>query len=419
MSSEVQIAKQRLGIIGNSPLLNRVVEVAIQVASTDLSVLINGESGVGKENIAKIIHQYSARKHFPFVVVNCGAIPKGTVDSELFGHEKGSYTDAKSDRKGYFQEAEGGTIFLDEVGELPLDIQVKLLRVLEYGEYMRLGSSKVTHSNVRVVAATNVNMQKAIEDGRFREDLYYRLSTIPLFVPSLRERKEDVNLLFRKFALDFAEKYKRPPVRLSDEAQQLLREYYFSGNIRQLKNIAEQISVIEGAREISIDVLRNYLPEINHSSEIVLSKIQQEQFNTEREILYKVLFDMKKDMNDLKQLVNEIISKTNISVDSSILSKQQGDFSSYPMSADLPSTKLLESSSVHLPSTYSAPMDSSSVIQELEDYEEVKSPITLEEAEKEVIRKMLNRCGGRRKDAAKALNISERTLFRKIKQYGL
>jgi DNA-binding NtrC family response regulator len=419
VSSEVQIAKQRLGIIGNSPLLNRVVEVAIQVASTDLSVLINGESGVGKENIAKIIHQYSARKHFPFVVVNCGAIPKGTVDSELFGHEKGSYTDAKSDRKGYFQEAEGGTIFLDEVGELPLDIQVKLLRVLEYGEYMRLGSSKVTHSNVRVVAATNVNMQKAIEDGRFREDLYYRLSTIPLFVPSLRERKEDINLLFRKFALDFAEKYKRPPVRLSDEAQQLLREYYFSGNIRQLKNIAEQISVIEGAREISIDVLRNYLPEINHSSEIVLSKIQQEQFNTEREILYKVLFDMKKDMNDLKQLVNEIISKTNISVDSSILSKQQGDFSSYPMSADLPSTKLLESSSAHLPSTYSAPMDSNSVIQELEDYEEVKSPITLEEAEKEVIRKMLNRCGGRRKDAAKALNISERTLFRKIKQYGL
>ena len=302
--SEIQAVKQRYGIIGNSELLNRAIDIAVQVAATDLSVLITGESGVGKENFPQIIHQYSHRKHGPYIPVNCGAIPEGTIDSELFGHEKGSFTGATSDRKGYFEVADGGTIFLDEVGDLPLSTQVRLLRVLEAGEFIKVGSSKILKTDVRVVAATNQDMKQAIREGRFREDLYYRLNTVPVYVPPLRERKEDITLLFRKFASDFADKYRMPPIRLTDEAKTMLTNYYWKGNVRQLKNIAEQISVIEQHREISADILRTYLPDENIERLPALfsdrRSVDQRTFNSEREILYQVLFDMKKDMNDLR-----------------------------------------------------------------------------------------------------------------------
>ena len=310
--SEIQAVKQRFGIIGVSTALNRAIDVAVQVSSTDLSVLITGESGVGKEKFPQIIHQYSPRKHNAYIAVNCGAIPEGTIDSELFGHEKGAFTSATSDRKGYFEVADGGTIFLDEVGELPLSTQVRLLRVLEAGEFMRVGSSKVQKTNVRVVAATNLNMQQAIGEGRFREDLYYRLNAVPIHIPPLRERKEDTVLLFRKFAADFAEKYNMPVVKLTDDAQEMLKNYYWKGNIRQLKNITEQISVIEPDRTITADTLKRYLPDNEQATLPTLFRAHNEQetksFNNEREILYQVLFDMKKDMNDLKKLVNDIMS---------------------------------------------------------------------------------------------------------------
>jgi len=309
-TSEIQAVKQRFGIIGNSELLNRAIDIAVQVSPTDLSVLITGESGVGKENFPQIIHNYSHRKHGPYIAVNCGAIPEGTIDSELFGHEKGSFTGAMSDRKGYFEVADGGTIFLDEVGELPLSTQVRLLRVLETGEFIKVGSSKTLKTNVRVVAATNLNMSTATRDGRFREDLFYRLNTVPIVVPPLRERKDDIALLFRKFASDFAEKYRMPPVRLTDDAKRLLMNYYWNGNIRQLKNITEQISVIEQQREINAQILSIYLPENEMERMPALFSRQgndNKSFNSEREILYQVLFDMKKDMHDLKKIVHDMI----------------------------------------------------------------------------------------------------------------
>ena len=304
--SELQTVKQRFGIIGNSEVLNRAIDIAIQVAPTDLSVLITGESGVGKENFPQIIHNFSHRKHGSYIAVNCGAIPEGTIDSELFGHEKGSFTGATADRKGYFEVADGGTIFLDEVGELPLATQVRLLRVLEAGEFIKVGSSKTLKTDVRVVAATNMNIIQAIRDGRFREDLYYRLNTVPIFIPPLRERRDDIPLLFRKFAADFAEKYSMPAVRLTDDARQMLMNYYWNGNVRQLKNITEQISVIEQQREINSSILRMYLP--NESTEklpalISGGKSDNKSFTNEREILYQVLFDMKKDITELKKVV--------------------------------------------------------------------------------------------------------------------
>ncbi|MDR1679767.1 MAG: sigma-54 dependent transcriptional regulator [Prevotellaceae bacterium] len=402
-ASDLQNIKQRFGIIGNSPLLNRAIEIAVQVAATDLSVLITGESGVGKENLAQIIHQYSRRKHGAYIAVNCGAIPKGTVDSELFGHEKGSYTDAKSERKGYFEVAEKGTIFLDEVGELPLDVQSKLLRVLESGEYMRIGSSKVQKSDVRVVAATNLNMNEAMHDGRFREDLYYRLNTIPVSVPPLRERKEDILLLFRKFAADFADKYHRPAVRLTNEAQKIFTDYYFPGNIRQLKNITEQISVIEQNRDIDPDCLKQYLP-VNTTNYLpaISNRNDGKSFNSEREILYQVLFDMRKDMNELKRLVHDNLSKP------AHHGKEQHPYfspSEKQFSAPAPATPM---GNIKIPV---------SQIQDTEEY--VEESYSLADAEKEMIKKALEKHRGKRKYAAQDLDISERTLYRKIKEYGL
>ncbi len=389
---DVQQIKQRFGIIGNSPGLNRAIDVALQVAPTDLSVLITGESGVGKETFPQIIHQNSPRKHGQYIAVNCGAIPEGTIDSELFGHEKGSFTGALADRKGYFEVADGGTIFLDEVGELPIPTQARLLRVLETGEFIKVGSSKVLKTNVRIVAATNVNLIQAVADGKFREDLYYRLNTVPIQIPPLRERPEDIILLFRKFAGDCAEKYRMPPIRLDDEARQLLTSYRWPGNVRELKNITERISVIEENRDITADVLRLYLPDLNVEKYPVLVKQQdndQKFFNSEREILYQVLFDMKKDVNDLKKLVHDIM----------------GGKMQMPVAEE---------------TTYAHPIHPvhSTSIQEVEDVEEEET-LSLEEVEKEMIRKALEKHNGRRKNAAADLKISERTLYRKIKEYNL
>lgn len=389
---DVQQIKQRFGIIGNSPGLNRAINVALQVAPTDLSVLITGESGVGKETFPQIIHQNSPRKHGQYIAVNCGAIPEGTIDSELFGHEKGSFTGALADRKGYFEVADGGTIFLDEVGELPIPTQARLLRVLETGEFIKVGSSKVLKTNVRIVAATNVNLIQAVADGKFREDLYYRLNTVPIQIPPLRERPDDIILLFRKFAGDCAEKYRMPPVRLDDEARQLLTSYRWPGNVRELKNITERISVIEENRDITADVLRLYLPDLNVEKYPVLVKKQdndQKFFNSEREILYQVLFDMKKDVNDLKKLVHDIM----------------GGKMPMPVADETPYAHPIRP-------VHSAP------IQEAEAVEEEET-LSLEEVEKEMIRKALEKHNGRRKNAAADLKISERTLYRKIKEYNL
>lgn len=405
--SEIQSVKQRFGIIGTSELLNRAIDIAVQVAPTDLSVLITGESGVGKENFPQIIHQYSHRKHGPYIAVNCGAIPEGTIDSELFGHEKGSFTGATADRKGYFEVADGGTIFLDEVGELPLSTQVRLLRVLETGEFIKVGSSKTQKTNVRVVAATNMNMMQATRDSRFREDLYYRLNTVPIIIPPLRERKDDIVLLFRKFAADFADKYRMPAVRLTDDAKALLSAYYWNGNIRQLKNITEQISVIEQQREINAQILRNYLPQndMERLPAVLASHVDNKTFNSEREILYQVLFDMKKDVNDLKKLVHEIMNGQ---------PPVQGN---HMFERDVP---------VEKPFIQPVPIQSEVIesddFQEAEEFHEVEAiqaPSSLEEMEKQMIRKTLEKHRGKRKAAADELRISERTLYRKIKEYGL
>lgn len=406
---DLQTIKQRFEIIGNSAGLNRAIEVAVQVAPTDLSVLITGESGVGKEIFPQIIHQFSSRKHGKYIAVNCGAIPEGTIDSELFGHEKGAFTGALSDRKGYFQEADGGTIFLDEIGELPLSTQVRLLRVLESGEFIRVGSSKVIKTNVRVIAATNVNIPKAIEEGHFREDLYYRLNTVPINVLPLRERTDDINLLFRKFARDFAEKYRMPPVRLTDDARTLLNNYRWPGNIRQLKNVTEQISIIEQDREIPGDVLRHYLPnEGGANLPAIFARTESNQsFANEREILYKVLFDMKNDMNDLKKLVLDLMENREA-----------------PISGDQAKIirNLYHDEDSHLPKEpVHNPIHISHVDKEnIQDTEEfVEESLSLADKEIELIKKALEKHRGKRKYAAQELGISERTLYRKIKEYDI
>ena len=402
---DVQQVKQRFGIIGNNGALNRAIDVALQVAPTDLSVLITGESGVGKETFPQIIHQFSQRKHGQYIAVNCGAIPEGTIDSELFGHEKGSFTGALADRKGYFEVADGGTIFLDEVGELPTPTQARLLRVLESGEFIKVGSSKVQKTNVRIVAATNVNLVQAVQEGKFREDLYYRLNTVPIQVPPLRERDEDILLLFRKFASDCAEKYRMPAVRLEEDARRLLLAYRWPGNVRELKNVTERISVIEQKREITADVLRLYLPNVAVERLPVLASSEQEQkqFNNEREILYQVLFDMRKDVNELKKLVHEIMN------------------GQIPQSHDVQDVTDMMNNVTHIttPSTYT-PAAHKTICDTIQDAEDVEEEcLSLEEVEKDLIRKALARYNGKRKYAAAAMKISERTLYRKIKELNL
>ncbi len=417
--NEIQAVKQRFGIIGVSAALNRAIDVAVQVSSTDLSVLITGESGVGKEKFPQIIHQYSPRKHNAYIAVNCGAIPEGTIDSELFGHEKGAFTSATSDRKGYFEVADGGTIFLDEVGELPLSTQVRLLRVLEAGEFMRVGSSKVQKTNVRVVAATNLNMQQAIGEGRFREDLYYRLNAVPIHIPPLRERKEDTVLLFRKFATDFAEKYNMPVVKLTDDAQEMLKNYYWKGNIRQLKNITEQISVIEPDRTITADTLKRYLPNNEQATLPTLFRARNEQenksFNNEREILYQVLFDMKKDMNDLKKLVNDIMSGE---AQPQNYTPQSYTPTSVPATTFATPEVQAQPDVINIvPTSGKQKLMQNRQVEDTEEY--VEESLSLVDAEKEMITKALERHNGKRKLAAQDLKISERTLYRKIKEYGI
>lgn len=425
--SEIQAVKQRFGIIGTSEILNRAIDIAVQVAPTDLSVLITGESGVGKENFPQIIHYYSHRKHGPYIAVNCGAIPEGTIDSELFGHEKGSFTGATADRKGYFEVADGGTIFLDEVGELPLSTQVRLLRVLETGEFIKVGSSKTQKTNVRVVAATNLNMTQATRDGKFREDLFYRLNTVPISVPALRERKEDIVLLFRKFASDFAEKYRMPAVRLTEDARQLLSNYYWNGNVRQLKNITEQISVIEQQREITAQILRAYLPkdDVERLPALFSSSTNDAKtFNSEREILYQVLFDMKKDMTDLKKIVHEIISTQNIDIkhddinySTAFLNRKDTIISASNSPVEYQNEKVVREAK-----PFENHYDEAEPIQDAEEYHEVESmqkPLTLAGMEREMIKMTLDKYKGKRKLAADELDISERTLYRKIKEYGI
>lgn len=414
----LQGIKQRFGIIGNNIGLNRALEKALRVSATDISVLVIGESGVGKENIPKIIHQNSHRKHAKYIAVNCGAIPEGTIDSELFGHEKGAFTGATQTRSGYFEEADGGTIFLDEVGELPLPTQVRLLRVLETGEFIKVGSSKVQKTNTRIVAATNVNMKEAIEKGKFREDLYYRLSTVEIKLPPLRERKEDISLLFRKFASDFAQKYHMPQLQLDEHAQALLTEYRWSGNIRQLRNIAEQISVLEKERNINAALLRSYLPDPGSQLPAVLNKKERESdFSSEREILYKVLFDMKSDLNDLKKLTLELINSENLEEvnekNQGLIEKIYGKEANDKEESD-PSFEALP---VHETVAYkpTEPIDKYAYAETIEEEE----PLSLQEKELEMIKQSLKRSNGKRKLAAKELGISERTLYRKIKQYDL
>ena len=415
--AEVQQVKLRFGIIGNNEALLRGIDIAMQVAPTDLSVLITGESGVGKESFPQIIHQYSRRKHGQYIAVNCGAIPEGTIDSELFGHEKGAFTGAIGERKGYFGEANGGTIFLDEVGELPLSTQARLLRVLETGEFIKVGSSKVEKTDVRIVAATNVNLLQAIADGRFREDLYYRLNTIPIQIPPLRERGDDVVLLFRKFASDFAESYRMPAVQLTEDAKQVLMAYSWPGNVRQLKNITEQISIIETNREINSSILKTYLPELNNMQHLpaLFGAKEKKSFESEREILYPVLFDMRKDVTELKKLVHDIMNdRTGNNSAGQILSSAYYDSHSSLVSTQQVSPSPLPTI-IHQTVKPSSPVDED--IQDTEVYEE--ETLSLDEVEKEMIRKALDKHHGKRKAAALDLNISERTLYRKIKEYGL
>ena len=418
--AEIQQVKLRFGIIGNNAALMRAIDIAIQVAPTDLSVLITGESGVGKESFPQIIHQYSRRKHGQYIAVNCGAIPEGTIDSELFGHEKGAFTGAVSERKGYFGEANGGTIFLDEVGELPLPTQARLLRVLESGEFIKVGSSKVEKTDVRIVAATNVNLRQAIDDGRFREDLFYRLNTVPIQIPPLRERGEDVVLLFRKFASDFADKYHMPAIQLVDDARQMLMAYAWPGNVRQLKNITEQISIIETNRDITADILRNYLPEQDNMQHLpALSGKRDKSFGSEREILYQVLFDMRQDVTELKKLVHEIMSERGTAP-----AENRGSTAPYyPQTTayQTPAGMVPASVESNVPTIIRQPVKQPSPVDaDIQDTEEyVEESLSLDDVEKEMIRKALEKHHGKRKSAAQDLNISERTLYRKIKEYGL
>jgi len=409
---DLQNIKQRFGIIGNNEGLNRAIDIAVQVAPTDLSVLITGESGTGKEVFPQVIHHHSARKHGPYIAVNCGAIPEGTIDSELFGHEKGSFTGATDSRKGYFEVADKGTIFLDEVAELPLSTQVRLLRVLETGEFMRVGSSKVQKTDVRVIAASNTDVPRAIDQSRFREDLYYRLNTVPIRIPSLRERGDDIFLLFRKFAVDFAEKYRMPAIRLEPEARNILIGYSWPGNVRQLKNITEQISIIEQERDIRPSVLKAYLPDYDGVKlPAVIRRDDDKSFSSEREILYKILFDMKSDMNDLKKLVYDLI--------------QHGD---NDIAVDESSTRIMKNLFKESDERRSAAMQDEETTEfssrqgrdNIQDTEEiVEESLSLADKEVEMIRKALEKFNGKRKLAANELGISERTLYRKIKEYGI
>lgn len=419
----IQATKQRFGIIGNSAALNRAVEKAIQVSPTDISVLVTGESGVGKESIPKIIHQLSHRKHNKYIAVNCGAIPEGTIDSELFGHEKGSFTGATATRNGYFEVADGGTIFLDEVGELPLTTQVRLLRVLENGEFLKVGSSKVQKTNVRIVAATNVNMFDAIKKDQFREDLYYRLSTVDINLPPLRERQEDIHLLFRKFASDFALKYKMPTIKLTDEAIPILLKFRWSGNIRQLRNVAEQISVLEQNRMISADTLRGYLPSGSSNLPAVIKTSKSESdFSSEREILYKVLFDMKADLNDLKKLTMELMKSGNtkdVEKDNeSLIEKIYGDNTNDSDYEDAIEDLQVLSIPQNAEPSKTYPTETNDKYHFAEEIEEEET-LSLHDKELELIKKSLERHQGKRKLAADELGISERTLYRKIKQFDL
>ena len=412
----LQAIKQRFEIIGNSIGLNRAIEKAIQVAPTDISLLVTGESGVGKEVIPKIAHQLSHRKHSKFIAVNCGAIPEGTIDSELFGHEKGAFTGATQTRAGYFEVADGGTIFLDEVGELPLTTQVRLLRVLENGEFIKVGSSKVQKTNVRIVAATNVNMQKAIEKNKFREDLYYRLSTVEINLPPLRERADDIHLLFRKFCADFAQKYSMPTIRLSDEAVSALRNYQWKGNIRQLKNIAEQLSVLEEDRSINVDVLTDYLPKLNENLPALISnKKKESDFNNEREILYKVLFDMKGDLNDLKKLTLELMQANNLSEFKKNNEKLIDKVYNKDNFSEKDNIEIVEVQNKKTDELNKEFTDDFDYIQEVKAIES----LSIQDKELELIKKSLEKHKGKRKIAAKELGISERTLYRKIKQFNL
>lgn len=415
----LQQVKQRFGIIGNDPKLDRAIDVALQVAPTDLSVLITGESGTGKENFPQIVHQYSNRKHGPYFAINCGSIPEGTIDSELFGHEKGSFTGATGTRKGYFEVADGGTLFLDEVGELPLPTQARLLRVLESGEFIKVGSSKVEKTNVRVVAATNLDMIKAVERGKFREDLYYRLNSVPIRIPPLRDRAEDIPLLFRKFAGDCAEKYMMPSITLTDDAKEILKNYRWPGNVRQLKNITEQISVIEQERLITSEILQKYLPN-NEVGMLPVSvhqihESEQKSFANEREILYQVLFDMKKDITDLKRVVKSIMED----------SAQNASYNASSQEIHASSIITNDNTRVSVPVKYETMPKKITLdepernnIQEATEYEE-SSTLSISDVEKEMIMKALERHNGKRKLAANDLGISERTLYRKIKEYSL
>jgi len=409
---DLQNIKQRFGIIGNYDGLNRAIDIAVQVAPTDLSVLITGESGTGKEAFPQVIHNHSARKHGPYIAVNCGAIPEGTIDSELFGHEKGAFTGATDSRKGYFEVASGGTIFLDEVAELPLSTQVRLLRVLETGEFIRVGSSKVQKTNVRVIAASNVDVTKAIDNGRFREDLFYRLNTVPIRIPPLKERGEDIILLFRKFAVDFAEKYRMPAIKLDSDGRNLLINYSWPGNVRQLKNITEQISIIEREREIKASTLKAYLPEYDGIKlPAVIRKDDDKSFSSEREILYKILFDMKSDMNDLKKLVFGLIrhGDADIAFEANNSSTIRNLFRE---AGEAPAAKVDEAETADFPSR--------SVREDIQDTEEiVEESLSLADNEVEMIKKALEKYNGKRKMAASELGISERTLYRKIKEYGI
>ncbi len=420
--TDLQSIKNRFGIIGNYPVLNRAIEKAIQVAPTDISVLVIGESGVGKEHIPKIIHAESKRKHQPYIVVNCGAIPEGTIDSELFGHEKGAFTGATATRKGYFEVADGGTIFLDEVGELPLQTQVRLLRVLESGEFMKVGSSQIQKTNVRIVAATNVNMMNAINDGRFREDLYYRLNTVQIDMPPLRERRGDIHLLFRKFAIDFAEKYRMPELHLTEDGIQYLENYSFPGNIRQLRNLVEQMTVVEQNREINSTKLSEYIPMQTNLPAVVQkggNGVSNSEFHSEREIMYKILFDMRNDLNDLKSLTSELIKN-----------RGNGEFSNQERnlinrvftpetSVQNPNSLLyFENSNQNFPQNPNTE-DHFEDIEDIEIEEAKPEVLSLQNNERELIVKALEKHRGRRNKAADELGISQRTLYRKIKQYNL
>ena len=416
MSDNLQTIKQRFGIIGNDEKLNRALKKAIRVAPTDISVLVTGESGVGKEVIPKIIHNLSHRKHKKYIAVNCGAIPEGTIDSELFGHEKGAFTGATQNRQGYFEVADGGTIFLDEVGELPLTTQVRLLRVLETGEFLKVGSSKPQKTDVRIVAATNVDMQKAINKGKFREDLYYRLSTVEIDLPPLRERKEDIHLLFRKFASDFAKKYNMPTIRLNEDAVKILQNYPFKGNIRQLRNIVEQMSVIEESRLITPEILKQYLPENKKLlPAIVGTGDANADFGSEREIFYKIMLDMRKDINELKRITKKLMEERNLHSNSEVIDSNK--------TKQKIITAVNSKESTNQTIEVIKPYNSNSFYKDkdiTETYAEVIEPmVSLQEKEKEMIIRALEHNKGKRKKAASDLGISERTLYRKIKQYNL